>query len=722
MSTSLHILARTVIVVGVVLAISVGVVGWEVSDDSAHAQGFKTETAAVVIDVIARDRRGQPVLDLRANDFEIYEDGVRQEIAGLEVFLSATLAKAPASESQTATEVKAPPAVSRPTPPSPSFVALVFDRLSPEARALAYKGALAHLETMSADDYVGVFIADLSLISVQTYTNDRVRLRQAIHTVGTTATSVFDRPAMTSIVKLMGAHGDLHPSVPEVASAEFLGRPVDARTRPDNIPAGLVDEMTANTWEALSRDRLGYSTTNALIAVTSALGALPGRKTLVFFAEGLAIPDAVLPHFRNVVATANRANVTVYTIDAAGLRVHSKDGETGRAVRAAGNAGLEINDDGSSKSNLWNLEANEDVLRKDPRTSLTMLAAQTGGFLVDNTNDLGEAFRRIDADRRFHYLLTYQPKNPNFDGKWRTLTVKVRRPNVTVRARSGYLAVRTPATMPLFAHEGPALAALERTPKPADIPLRASAFVFPRGSEARLAVLVTVPSRDLTFRRNEKDATYRTEFTILARIRDAGGAVVRKASEPYSLSGPIARIEETRTGDVLFFRQPALPPGAYQLDAVVHDAVANRFGVTVVSFTVPQSDGVLHVSSLVVVRRGERVAKSEVDATNPLFIDDLLIYPSVEEPISKREKTIRLYFDVSAKTTDGITASLEVIRGSESIAALPVPLDAPDTTGRIRQLAGLPMATLQPGLYTLRLTVLQGVTRQVRETNVTIID
>jgi len=496
---------------------------------------------------------------------------------------------------------------------------------------------------------------------------------------------------------------------------------VDDRTMPDRIPIGL-DNATKNTWEALSRDRLGYSTTNGLIAVTSALGALPGRKTIVFFAEGLAIPDAVLPHFRNVVATANRANVTIYTIDAAGLRVHSKDGETGRAVRAAGNAGLKLNEDGSSKSNLWNLEANEDVLRKDTRTSLTMLAEHTGGFLVDNTNDLGQAFRRIDADRRFHYLLTYQPKNPNFDGKWRTLTVKVRRRNVTVRARSGYLAVRTPATMPLFAHEGPALAALERTPKPADIPLRATALVFPRGSEARLAVLVTVPSQNLTFHRNEKDATYRTEFTILARIRDASGGVVRKASEPYSLSGPIARIQETRTGDVLFFRQPTLPPGSYQLDAVVHDAVANRFGVTVVPFAVPQSDGLLDVSSLVVVRRGERVAKSEVDPTNPLFIDDLLIYPSVEEPISRREKTIRLYFDVSAKRTDGITATLEVIRGSESIAALPVPLDAPDITGRIRQLVGLPTAALQPDLYTLRLTVLQGLTRQVRDAIVTIVD
>ena len=715
-------LARTLSVVGVVLAISVGVVGWEVSDDGPDVQEFKTESAAVVVDVIARDRRGQPVLDLRADDFEIYEDGVRQEIASVEVVRSPELAEAArASESQTARDVRLRTVASTPSSTSPSFVALVFDRLSPEARALAYKGALAHLETMSEDDYIGVFVADLSLIPIQTYTNDRVRLRQAIEIVGTTATAHFDRAAMTSIHKLMSAGGDAHPSVPEVASAEFLGRPVDARTRPDHIPVGL-DEATKNTWEALARDRLGYSTTNALIAVTSGLGALPGRKTIVFFAEGLAIPDAVMPHFRNVVATANRANVTVYTIDAAGLRVHSKDAETGRAVRAVGNAGLELNEDGSSKNNLWNMEANEDVLRKDPRTSLSMLAEHTGGFLVDSTNDLGQAFRRIDADRRFHYLLTYQPKNVNFDGKWRTLTVKVPRRDVTVRARSGYLAVRTPATMPLFAHEGPALAALERTPKPAEIPLRAAAFVFPRGSVARLAVLVTVPSRDLGFRRNEKDGTYLKQFTILARIREAGGVIVRKASEPYSLTGPMARIEESRTGDVLFFRQPTLPAGSYELEAVVHDAVGNRFGVTAVPFAVPQSDGVLDVSSLMVVRRGERVAKSEVDATNPLFIDDLLIYPSVEDPISRREKAIRLYFDLSAKRTDGVTATLEVIRGSESIAALTVPLNAPDATGRTRQLVGLPTATLAPDRYTLRLTVLQGSTRHIRDASVTIVD
>ena len=51
---------------------------------------------------------------------------------------------------------------------------------------------------------------------------------------------------------------------------------------------------------------------------------------------------------------------------------------------------------------------------------MSLLADQTGGFLIDDTNDLAAGFRRIDLDRRFHYLLTYTPKNADFNGEWRS--------------------------------------------------------------------------------------------------------------------------------------------------------------------------------------------------------------------------------------------------------------------------------------------------------------
>ncbi len=90
------------------------------------------------------------------------------------------------------------------------------------------------------------------------------------------------------------------------------------------------------------------------------------------------------------------------------------------------------------------LERVEDMLQLDSRAGLARLSADTGGFLVEGSNNLGAAFRRIDEDNQFHYLLTYSPKKAAFDGKFRAIQVTVRRPGVQVFARKGYRAVHSP--------------------------------------------------------------------------------------------------------------------------------------------------------------------------------------------------------------------------------------------------------------------------------------
>ncbi len=85
----------------------------------------------------------------------------------------------------------------------------------------------------------------------------------------------------------------------------------------------------------------------------------------------------------------------------------------------------------------------EDTFKLDSRTGLARLAEETGGFLIEQTNNLTSAFRRIDEDNRFHYLLTYTPSNTAFDGRFRTIAVNVRRPGTQVFARKGYRAARS---------------------------------------------------------------------------------------------------------------------------------------------------------------------------------------------------------------------------------------------------------------------------------------
>ncbi len=118
------------------------------------------------------------------------------------------------------------------------------------------------------------------------------------------------------------------------------GHPTSSPAAPYNgtIVQNLAD-TTLGMWERMARDQQGYATTNALLAVIAGLGQLPGRKTVVFFAEALSLPDAVMPQFNAVIAAANRANVAVYSVDSQGLRVHSEDQTTGSEINAIGTHG-----------------------------------------------------------------------------------------------------------------------------------------------------------------------------------------------------------------------------------------------------------------------------------------------------------------------------------------------------------------------------------------------
>lgn len=716
-------LSRRALVVVLLVAGSIAVRAAQQPAAPSSSQRIASGVSAIVVDVVVRDGKGNPVTDLRAEDFELLEDGVRQEIGDVTLVKPGQIPKS--KRNIAAVDGRAQgtaDSTNDPREASPGFLAIVFDRLTPEARALAYKGALACLETLQPGDFVGVFLSDLSLTTIQPYTSDRDKLRAAIKDVASRATSVFDRNATKGIGKSESA-GDADPSVPVVASAEFGGRPVDTRDAPPERTqpiSGLTDRL----WAVMARDQQGYATTNALLAVTTALGTLPGRKSVVFFAEGLSIPDAVLPHFRNVVTTANRANVSIYTIDAAGLRVHSKDAETGREVREMGVAGVEVNADGSNRSSLWMMERNEDVLRKDPRTSLTLLAQQTGGFLVENTNDLAKAFRQMDTERRFHYLLTYTPKNVNFDGAWRTVAVNVPNRRVSVRARSGYLAIRSARTTPLLAHEGPALAALERSPAPTDLPLRAAPLIFPGRVRQSVVILAATDAASLQFARDAKSQTYRTDFTILARILNPGGEVVRQASQPYRLSGPVQQIDQAQRGEILFFRQPSLVPGTYTLEVAVHDQLATRSGVYRSTFVVPEtSPRSLHVSSLVLVKRAERVPPEERQADNPLYAGDLVVYPNMGEPLRKStQKTLPVYALIIPAPGTAPTATIEVARDGTGVGHVPAPLVTADGTGRLRCLVEIPLDAFPTGRYIVRLIVVQGERREAREATFHLID
>lgn len=155
-------------------------------------------------------------------------------------------------------------------------------------------------------------------------------------------------------------------------------------------------------------------------------------------------------HFRDLLQAARRANVSFYPVDTGGLRT---------AMTATG-----INNAGVGPG------GRTDTLRE--------LAENTDGIAIVNTNDLSGAVRRVADDLSAYYLIGYNSTNPTQDGRYREISVKVKQPGVKVTARRGYLA-------PSAAVMAKALAAAPATgPSPVDSEigrlarLRADAEVF----------------------------------------------------------------------------------------------------------------------------------------------------------------------------------------------------------------------------------------------------
>ena len=688
---------------------------------------FGVGTSAVTLDVVVRDRRGNVVRDLQASEFEVYEDGVRQQIDSFQVFGRPLEPVAPTAAAPAATGAPAPATVTiapadGAAETRPQVIAFVFDRLSPDGRSIAQKAAMTYVDRGHvAGDLVGVFAIDLALQTMQPFTRDTELIRTGLKRAAAQGNTAYasDRTRTRELVDLVtqgeavsnaatGANPGRGASSTDIGGAAAAGALAHTVSR---IQAGMLRQF-----EALERDQQGFASVNGLLAVVSGLKTLPGRKTVVFFSEGLAIPPNVLAQFRSVIHTANRSNVSVYAMDAAGLRTRTMSAETrDEMLQAAERRARQLasgRDDAADGIMSRNLERNEDLLRLNPEASLGQLANETGVFLIQNTNDADAAFRRIEEDMRFHYLLAYSPTNESYDGKFRSITVKVNRPGVHVQSRQGYFAVRAAEATPLRTYEAPALVQLDRKPAPREVPVQVAALSFPSPTRPGLApLLVRVPGPAVSYVVDNQDKTkkiHRSDLTIVARVKDATGQEVDRVSEQYALSASTEGLEGLRRGDILFYRETELPPGRYTVEAVAYDAMAEKAGVTTATLEVPAlpADGP-RLSSVMLVGRAEKASAAE-KGDNPLYYGDTIVYPNMGEPFRKAtSEAVGFFFTVYGLVPGAAApkAQIEVVRAGQPIGQVSADLPAADQTGRVQAAGALPLQGFAPGDDTLRVRV-----------------
>ena len=679
----------------------------------------------VPFDVVVRDKNGRPVKDLAASDFEVYEDGVRQEINSFRFVSSA------ARDDQTNLINKKDNPVSAndsrvskkedsdSSERSVSAVALVFDRLSPASRVRAQEAALSYLgENAKKSEMVGVFLADLSVVVLQQFTSDTQLVRSGIEKAGVTASSVFytgnEGARLKRSVEANKLNSQGGASAPPEPGTELFSASAAAALRnPEWV-------------EVMQRDQQGNSTAYGLLHIASALRAAPGRKAVIFFSEGLVLPANVYEAFQAVINEANRNSVSFYAIDVAGLRTDSKTGETKREIISRSDMrmarlGGTVDEGGPMTKGL---ERNEDLLRLNPDSGLGQLANETGGFLITDSNDLKNRIQQVDEDLHSYYLLSYSSNNQKYDGHFRRIQVKLKRSGVSVQSRKGYYAIKSNFASPVLSYEAPALAAFENAPKADSFPFYVGGFSFPERERLGLAaVIADVPMSAFTMKLDQERKSYDTDFSILALVKNGTGDVVAKISNQYRLNGTLDKADEAKKGRVLFYREANLPPDRYTLDIIAYDAPSGRASVRTTKLEVSATDETsLRLSDVVVLKRAEPANGADVKMTNPFHVSDMIVNPFLGEPVSRSMKQVPFFFTVY--TPPGIAKpklTIELSREGTTLAQLPGELPDADAIGRSQFVGGLPLEKIPAGSYELKITV-SGATTISRSRSFTIVD
>jgi VWFA-related protein len=201
------------------------------------------------------------------------------------------------------------------------------------------------------------------------------------------------------------------------AISKFYGR------RGDYTPKFPVEEVHLMHPSKIEGIRASI-TTGALSALATHLGGLNDRrKTLIFVSE-----DS--PGFsREVAGAANRQNVAIYPVDPTGM--------------PAPGPGVGLDEE--------YIQAHMTVPsqfggpfpkpRAGSKNGLRYIAFETGAMAIVDRNDIGESLARIARESRSYYLIRYESPHPT-DGKFHKVHLKVKRPRLNVRARSGYQAFK----------------------------------------------------------------------------------------------------------------------------------------------------------------------------------------------------------------------------------------------------------------------------------------
>lgn len=685
---------------------------------------IRSSSQEVLLEVLARDKRGRPVRDLERSEFRIREDGEPVQITGFRrVERKAGVAEPESNASVTRQEISAPPFEST---RQVSLISLVFDRLGVDGRRLSRQAALDLIATASrANVYFAVFAVDQRLSVLQPFSNNLLSLRRAVIQATSGTPSQFAAQSDTLKAALQGmtippehaqlatAHAGANGTAPTPSEGSALAA--------DRERAAMILSML-NFSEEAAQSQQGWSSIFALMSIAAEQERYPGIKTVFYFSEGIQVPISREHQFHSLIAAAKRANVQVYAVDASGLTTAGRqDAARSELEQAMQSAGEEMDTnvaphDREQKNAITPervkaLERGEESIHANVQNSLAELAESTGGVLIANTNDVRGLLRRAAADINTHYEITYVPRMLRYDGRFRKIEVQVTKPGVRVRARDGYFALPPESGTVLHAYETPLLLSLGETPEPNAFGFHSAAFHFERVENGvDCVVSVEVPLAGITFIQEKGKGQYRVHLSALVLIKNEEGVVMEKIAKDVPFEGSIEKLEAFRRGSFVWAEHRTLAPGHYTLEAAVLDRDGEKVSTRRVAFFVPAPTDGPALSSLSLIRRVEP-APATRDAGDPFLFTGGKVTPMLSNVITRGpESMVAIYFVVypNRSIAQAPEVEIDLMRDGKLVSKSEPPPGKQEGDDRIPYVTVSPTALLEPGIYEMRVIARQG--------------
>jgi VWFA-related protein len=681
----------------------------------------KTNVDEVMLDLVVRDKRGKPISDLTPEEIAITDNGVKQTVLGFRLVRG--------SEAVSATGAATPLDPLRQI----RLVTLAFEPLAaPDQRKLARTAAL---DLVKGDQGVNVFysvvVIDTQLLVLQHFTKDRAALAKAIEraTEGVSAPRLAaDSNAITAELRTMvnglstsGAVRDVNElsAVTQLADSGSDGQRPSIETLQARV---MLDMLRMGAAVQSNGARLSLS---ALRALVDGLREMPGRKSIMYFSVGMYLGTELDTPFRNLVAAANRNNVTFYSVDVRGVMVSAQN----TVAMTQLNGAAQASNDTTSSSNAAVVNASvtkaqmtaADTYESAGRANLDLpirdLAESTGGFLIGDSNDLRVPLHHVNEEINSYYEVSYNPSIENYDASFRKVGVTTSRKDAMIHTRTGYFALPPAAAAAgLAPYEMPLLKAISDGKVSDDVHYRASAIVLqPKKDAAIVAVLLEVPLGGL--QATAGTDTTDVHCTLAALIKDSKGALVQRISNDRSLRVTAAQRD---TGNLLDKTILTLAPGKYTLDSAVSDMANMKIGAQHAEFEVASGGTGVGISALIPVRWFTPDARN-LDPEDPFQVGGGSVTPTMDTdfkmiPNSEFRLFLTVYPDASIAAKPMV--EIDIIKDGRSVGTAPVELLAADSRGRIPFLMTIPPGAIRAGTYEIHATVTQGSTSAVASTTI----